>query len=194
MTVFTNQPGIAAKAFLENKGFKVTLVDEVNETIAAGVVIRTEPPANTAADKGTEVKIFVSSGSEQVDVPSVVGLKENEARDAIQNANLKASVKYVPVPFGDQNDGLVISQTPAGAGKAPKNSAVSLSVGKAGAPPATTTTTTTTTIPPTNPSTTTTTTSTTTTSTTSTSSTTPSSSTTTPGGAGGAGGVTTIKP
>ncbi len=192
--VFTNQTGSDAKAFLENKGFKVTLVDEVNETVAAGVVIRTEPPANTAADKGSEVKIFVSSGSQQVDVPSVIGLRENEARDAIQNADLKASVKYVAVPFGDQNDGLVISQTPASPGKAPKNSAVSLSIGKAGPPPATTTTTTTTTIPPTTASTTTTS---STTTTTTTASTVASSSTTTPGGAGGAGGaggVSTTKP
>ncbi len=182
---FLNQKGADAKAFLENKGFKVTVVDEINDTIATGVVIRTEPAANTAADKGSEVKIFVSSGSTQVDVPKVVGMKELAARDTLQNADLKTTVRYTTVPFGDVNDGVVISQTPASPGKAPKSSAVSLVIGKAApAPATTTTTTTTTTLPPTTQPSTTTSTTTTTTST--------SSTTTLAGaGAGGTGGTTT---
>jgi beta-lactam-binding protein with PASTA domain/predicted Ser/Thr protein kinase len=129
----------AKAAALLGRNFDVDVVFETSDTVAANKVIRTEPGVLTAVDKGSKVRLVVSSGSQPVTVPAVRGLLENEARDKIQHANLLATVVYVTLPFGSPDDGRVISQAPLEGTQIPKGQTVTINVGKALPAPTTTT-------------------------------------------------------
>ena len=150
-----SQNGVSAKSLLESVtfGLKVTVILEPNDSVAAGFVIRTDPPVDTTVDKGSPITLVVSSGPTQVTVPPLIGLKEDAARALIISKGLLvAPVVYQDVPFGNSNDGRVISSNPAFGTTVNSSSAITITVGKALPPPPTTTTTTsppTTTVPPT---------------------------------------------
>ena len=55
---------------LGQKGFQVTTITQSSTTMAAGNVISTDPTPGTKASKGSTVKLVISSGPEQVAVPS----------------------------------------------------------------------------------------------------------------------------
>jgi serine/threonine-protein kinase len=122
-------------------------VQEASDKVDAGKVIRTDPPVGTTIDKGTQVTMVVSSGAPQVAVPEVRNLTESDARNALQAAGFQQSVSYLDVPFDSSQAGKVVTQSPVAGTPSPKGSTVTITVGRAQAPPSTTTTTTTTTTP-----------------------------------------------
>jgi beta-lactam-binding protein with PASTA domain len=136
---------VTATSQLSTAGLAVTQAQEPSERVDAGAVIRTDPAAGQVVNKGSAVKIIVSSGPPQVAVPMVTGLSESEARDQLQAAGFLASKSDVDVPFGAPQAGKVVSQSPTAGTPAAKGSTVSIIVGKELPPPATTTTT----LPPT---------------------------------------------
>ncbi|MGD9705825.1 MAG: Stk1 family PASTA domain-containing Ser/Thr kinase [Acidimicrobiia bacterium] len=140
--VLQNKSEAAAKSELEALGFVVERAEEFNDLIPAGQVIGTDPAAGQSADKGSTVKLIVSKGAELVDVPPLIGVTENLARQALQDRELKARVQTVTVAFDDDSAGKVVAQTPS-SGQVPKGSTVTITVAVAGPAPATTTTTTT---------------------------------------------------
>lgn len=62
--------------------------EEASESIAAGNVIRTEPGAGTSVSPGEEITVYVSRGAETSTVPTLVGVPEETARQAITDAGL----------------------------------------------------------------------------------------------------------
>jgi serine/threonine-protein kinase len=139
-----------AKDFLAAapRSFVVTSTQEANDTVAVGVVIRSEPAGGGQLAPGGAITIVVSSGPQQVKVPPLIGLTEAQARTLLTTGGLVVGVEYQAVPSGDVNDGRVIAQNVTSGTLVNPNTTVKLKVGKAVAPP-TTTTTTTTTLPPT---------------------------------------------
>lgn len=57
--------------------------------VPAGSVVRTDPPAGTSVAPGGTVTIFVSTGVRTVPMPTVAGLPEQGARDALTAAGLR---------------------------------------------------------------------------------------------------------
>jgi eukaryotic-like serine/threonine-protein kinase len=149
---------VAAASQLAGKGFQVNTTQEPNDSVGAGKVIRTDPPANTMTDPGSTVTIVVSSGPPPVKVPAVEGLTESVARDTLQQAGLLQRVVYQDVPSGSDQSGRVIAQSIPPTTEVPKGSTVVITVGKPLAPTTTTTEPPTTEPPTTQPTTTTTTT------------------------------------
>ena len=137
---------VTATSQLSSAGLVVTPVQEASERVDPGHVIRTDPPAGQVVDKGSTVKLVVSSGPPQVAVPMVTGLSESAARDQLQAAGFLAAKSDVDVPFGSAQAGKVISQSPTAGTPAAKGSTVSITVGKELPPPSTTTTQATTTV------------------------------------------------
>jgi eukaryotic-like serine/threonine-protein kinase len=153
-------PQAAATQVLRDAGFVVTVVNEPSDSVAAGAVIRTDPPGGQTAARGATVTIVVSSGQELFTVPLVEGQTEAQARSALSALNVQ--VTYLDVPFDSPDDGRVISQNPVAGSQVNPGSSIRLRIGRAVAAPTTqatttttsststtTTTTTTTTIPPT---------------------------------------------
>jgi beta-lactam-binding protein with PASTA domain len=103
-----------------------TVVEEYNDIVAAGEVIRQNPAVGTAVAFGSVVDLVVSLG--QPNVPNVVGMTSTDAIDAVTAVDdlTVAAVSWTydnAVPAG-----LVISQDPLGGTAVPIGSAVDLVV------------------------------------------------------------------
>jgi beta-lactam-binding protein with PASTA domain/predicted Ser/Thr protein kinase len=117
-----------ARAALVKAGFKASFEGAYDDTVPKNRVISTRPEVGSEVDKGFTVKVVVSKGKQPVEVPSVVGMTEDEARSELDAANFRVTVK--DVESASKPPGTVLSQTPAGQSKAPKDSIVRLSVAK----------------------------------------------------------------
>ena len=104
-------------------------------------MISTDPGGGTSVAANTLIRIVVSTGPEQVEVPTVVGQSEADATTTIKSAGLSVRVVPQTVPAGDPNAGRVISQDPDGGKMEDKGSAVTITVGVAAAATTTTSTT-----------------------------------------------------
>lgn len=85
----------AVKA-LEDAKLKVEIVEETSKKVEEGYVISQETDANTDAFAGDTVKIHVSTGTgiKQIDMISVIGKNETDAKKALQDLGLKVNVTY----------------------------------------------------------------------------------------------------
>jgi serine/threonine-protein kinase len=81
----TNQEATIA---LTDLGLTVVEKATPSDTVPSGVVISTDPEAGTKVPKDTEVTLIVSSGPSEVSVPSLLGLTEQEAKDALTASGL----------------------------------------------------------------------------------------------------------
>ena len=109
----------------EDRGLKIDPREENSDTVAENDVIRTEPPAGQQIEKGKTVTVFVSSGKEQVTVPSLRGQTRDEARGTLEAKGL--NLGNVDQQF-DQSvgSGAVISSTPAAGESVEKGSSVDI--------------------------------------------------------------------
>jgi serine/threonine-protein kinase len=78
-----------AQGMLEKAGFKVTTETENHASIPTGVVIRTDPVADTSARKGSTITMIVSAGPVTVQVPNVRGLPFADAEKQLQDRGLE---------------------------------------------------------------------------------------------------------
>ena len=102
-----------ASNLLGQNGFVAKQASEASTTVEEGIVIRTDPPANTLQPRGAVVTVVVSSGPPTADVPAVEGLLEANAVAAIQNAGFVAVVERT-VACTQPQDGRVLDQSPDG--------------------------------------------------------------------------------
>ena len=68
--------------------------EEYNKDVEEGKVISQEPPyqANFKVKEGSQVKVVISKGQEKTKVPKVVGMKQDEAVKALEEAKLKYEI------------------------------------------------------------------------------------------------------
>jgi len=101
----------ASKALDESK-LSATRIDEASSTVAAGIVLRTDPEAGTNVSPQFAVKVYVSSGQAAIAIPDVSRMPEADAIAAIEKAGLKYGIStttYSP----DLAQGTVIASDPA---------------------------------------------------------------------------------
>jgi serine/threonine-protein kinase len=72
-------------------------------------VIRTDPGANSQVAPGSPVTLVLSSGAEQVPVPQVQGLTEENARAQLQGFDVQVTEQRT---FDPNQDSIVASQNP----------------------------------------------------------------------------------
>ena len=102
-----------AAARLRRAGFAPTTKAQPSATIAAGLVIGTEPPAGTELQVGSAVTLLVSSGPAPVRVPDVTGESLTAAEATLSNAELTLGAVTQQVS-STQSPGTVLSQSPPG--------------------------------------------------------------------------------
>ena len=90
-----------------------TISEKFDEGIAAGIILAQDPASGTPARHGTPVALTVSKGPEPIPVPSVVGIDENDAVDAIEAAGLEADVAKDRVNDRNVPKGSVVAQSPS---------------------------------------------------------------------------------
>jgi len=62
--------------------------EEYNDSYDEGKVFFSQPQGGTSAKKGTTVELYVSSGPRDVQVPSLVGLTEDQSKEVLNNWDL----------------------------------------------------------------------------------------------------------
>ncbi|MFL5908913.1 MAG: Stk1 family PASTA domain-containing Ser/Thr kinase [Solirubrobacterales bacterium] len=108
---------------LEKVGFKVNVEQRYSNTVSKGQVIGTEPAAGTQLSTAQPVTLLVSRGTNNVEVPNVVGLDDQVALNTLQNAGLSGAEVQRE---SSEPQGKVIGQSP-GAGKlVPRGSQVTI--------------------------------------------------------------------
>jgi serine/threonine-protein kinase len=86
----SNKEARVGEQLIRNENLDYTEEQEFSETVATGVIIRTEPAALAEVKPGETITVFVSSGPqlEKVKVPNVVGLTIKEAEALILSSKL----------------------------------------------------------------------------------------------------------
>jgi eukaryotic-like serine/threonine-protein kinase len=110
----TNVAGLtAAKAAakLRKAGFKTTTKAESSKTVEAGLVIGTEPPAETEVQEGHLITLLVSSGPAPVRVPDLAGQSQEAAEATLTNSELAVGTVTKRVS-STQAAGTVLAQSP----------------------------------------------------------------------------------
>ncbi len=90
------------------------------------MVIAQNPTAGTEVLTGTQVRLNVSKGVEEVDTPSVVGQPVEQAQQALTDAGFK--VQVTEQPSDDVPEGQVVAQAPLAGVSVAKGSTVRLVV------------------------------------------------------------------
>jgi beta-lactam-binding protein with PASTA domain len=96
---------------LEEAGFEVSVDEAPSDEVDAGRVIETSPSVGFEGSVGQTVTIVVSTGTDLVLIPSVVGLDRIDATNQLEQA------KFIVDADGQESDapeGQVISQSPTG--------------------------------------------------------------------------------
>jgi eukaryotic-like serine/threonine-protein kinase len=114
-----------AKKELEEAGFKTSVTREHSDRVKKGIVIGTDPPANTRLERKEIVTITVSSGPRLIEVPSVVGLDQGAAEGEIRQAGL---VPRVHKQESGEPEGQVIQQVPDAGSSAQRGDSVTIVV------------------------------------------------------------------
>jgi beta-lactam-binding protein with PASTA domain/tRNA A-37 threonylcarbamoyl transferase component Bud32 len=115
-----------AQTALQDKGLNVVRRDEASDDVEADKVTRTNPPAEASVERGSNVEVFVSSGSAPVNVPDVGGMDQVEATQTLNNAGLrvqKQSKASSSVPAGT-----VIDSNPGAGTSVARDSTVTINV------------------------------------------------------------------
>jgi beta-lactam-binding protein with PASTA domain/predicted Ser/Thr protein kinase len=123
----TGVPAEQAFEILQDMDLKVRAIQETSEEIAVGLVIRTNPPAESDVETGSFVDVIVSAGQEEFGVPNVIGENVDVAVSRIEAQGFTVGNReYVDTDDVDEN--LVIAQSPDGGSTAPPGTAVDLIV------------------------------------------------------------------
>ncbi len=103
----------SAKDILEQQGLEAIKGGEKHDAnLPFGYVVEQNPRANRLVKKGRRVYLTISVGEKDVQVPSLVGLSENNANEIIKSYSLRlgeVDYEYVVNEVAD----IVIEQSPA---------------------------------------------------------------------------------
>ena len=109
-------------------GFDIgEMTTEYDDETESGLVLEQTPNAGAQAPEGSKIDLVISQGSEQVDVPDVLGMTESQAREALSASGL--IVGDVKVDESDDVEkGKIISQDPKAGTKANSGTIVNIVV------------------------------------------------------------------
>ncbi len=114
----TDMTAEKAIEIIVERGLTYELIEEFNDDVKEGIVIRQSPEKGTMVNKNENIKLYVSKGVRTAteppvvkkNVPNLVGGSIDKAKELLQSAGLSlGSVKQQP---SERTKGTVISQTP----------------------------------------------------------------------------------
>jgi serine/threonine-protein kinase len=118
-----------AQSDIVAQGFKVgTVSSDPSDSVASGSVISTDPAGGTMAAQGAPVNLIISSGPAKIQVPDETGKTQADAEADLVANNFVPQSSTIAVTSQDQ-DGVVILQSPSGGTMARKGAKVILRIG-----------------------------------------------------------------
>ena len=124
----TNYVQADAEQQLKSLGVSVLVTQAVDETVASGAVIRTDPAAGTQVEAGSTVVVYISRPqvATTTQVPSLSGMSAEDARTLLVQNHLGLGSQSEE--YSSQPAGTVISQNPAAGSTVKLNSRVNITV------------------------------------------------------------------
>jgi len=124
ITDWTGKSAKQAEKALTEQGFKVTLDEQFDDTVAKGKVISQSPSSGNGV-RGDEIVLVVSKGPELFAIPKVRGLRTNDARRKLEDAGFKVEVNRSDLYVGAN---YVVKVSPGEGTKVPKGTTVTITV------------------------------------------------------------------
>lgn len=115
-----------------------TITTKVTAGVPDGVVTGLDPVPGTSVPRYSDVNLTVAGPEDPTRMPSVVGLLQATAADALSTAGVKATFRAVQVAAGDASAGRVLHQGVAAGATLPAGTVVEVVVAVAPPPPTTT--------------------------------------------------------
>ncbi len=115
-----------ARRQLQDLGFRVTPIAEASDTVAAGLVIRTEPAAGESVAEDSFITTYISAGPTPEIVPTVEGSTQQRAVELLDGQGF--AIEILTAKDNDVEAGLVIRQTPPGGSEAAPGATVQIVV------------------------------------------------------------------
>jgi eukaryotic-like serine/threonine-protein kinase len=112
---------------LQKQGLEVTADTQASSKVKKGFAISTSPEEGAEVDRGSRVRLFVSSGPARVTVPNVVGLTREAAETKLTRAGLDVTVQQQE---SDRPENEVTDQSPGQGAKVQRGDQVTLTVSK----------------------------------------------------------------
>lgn len=104
-----------AKAALKKAGIPYEIVYESSDDVEEGIVMEQQYEEGEMVSVDEDVKITVSSGAGDLDIPSVEGMSDSSAMKTLEDKGFKCNRTFEY--SATVAEGTVISQTPTGTGK-----------------------------------------------------------------------------
>ncbi|MGN1168108.1 MAG: Stk1 family PASTA domain-containing Ser/Thr kinase [Lachnospiraceae bacterium] len=121
-----------AKEALNKKGLGIKVVgEEESDKYGEGMITKQTPNGGEKVKKNTKVEVIISSGltKEEVEVPDVKGMDEDDAQKVLEDKGLKVGTPDF-VYSDDYAEGEVIETTPAAGSKVAKDTEIIMKVSK----------------------------------------------------------------
>ncbi|MBV7271942.1 Stk1 family PASTA domain-containing Ser/Thr kinase [Clostridiaceae bacterium UIB06] len=116
-----------AKKLVEERKLKFTAIAKEKSDKPEGTVLRTYPSEGTKVKIDSEVRVSISGGQDKLEVPSLIGVDLNSAKEIISNSGLKLG--KVTREYSDTiSKNSVIRQTPDAETNANPNTSIDLVV------------------------------------------------------------------
>ncbi|MEN0133846.1 MAG: Stk1 family PASTA domain-containing Ser/Thr kinase [Rhodococcus sp. (in: high G+C Gram-positive bacteria)] len=125
----TNQAADDAETTLQNLGFRVSRQQKPDAVVATGNVITTRPVGGVQVDEGSTITLEVSSGPEQVKVPRLAGLTQEEAQQELNAVGLRLDTAVARAPSDASDVDKVIQQNPSSGASISLDSEVAVTLG-----------------------------------------------------------------
>ena len=106
----SNMTIVEAENILKEKGFvvNVNVVEEYNDTIEEGKIIRTSPDINRSIKKGSEITLYRSLGTEKIKIEDYTGMNIYEIKAKLELLGLSVTVESKDVEnvedYSDKED------------------------------------------------------------------------------------------
>lgn len=119
-----------ATTTLQAAGYTVGTQTQVySDNVGTGSVVSTDPAAHTKADPGTRVNLNVSKGREQIEVPDLTGMTEDQAKAALTKLGLTPKAGNT-VASDTVEEGHVAQQDPDSGTKVDRGATVTYALSK----------------------------------------------------------------
>ncbi|MEU1984683.1 Stk1 family PASTA domain-containing Ser/Thr kinase [Nocardia sp. NPDC019395] len=125
----SNMSSSEAEQKLDSLGFDVSIQPKPDGKISSGNVIATQPLGGSRADEGSTITMQVSTGPQQVPVPRITGLSQQDAAQELTNAGLQVDPNLKRGPSSTQDKDKVIAQEPSPGFELDAGSQVTLTIG-----------------------------------------------------------------
>ena len=107
---------VAAEKKLKDAGFTIDseVEEEVTDKVEAGLVFKTEPPANVTRKKGTSIKLIIAKDKEAIIVEDYKGKNYLEVKAVLEEKGIYVLVEKKEVEDKDSaQENIIIDQKPA---------------------------------------------------------------------------------